>query len=231
MMSEPEPPTTVTVKVRDLDRIDRQILRLLQGDGRITISELARSVHLTTTPCYERVKRLEREGFIRGYVALVCPQRLGMSMLAFVEVKVERTSQESFGNFQRAVESLDEVVECHMVAGGFDYLIKIRVSDMAAYRRSLGRVFSCACQHRAHGRQNLSELVVQFAGNMTQSGFLRGNELLGKFAALFGQRRELRKQSPVRADQVKAGKKNGNQNRSEKQIHLPLNAVINLRDP
>jgi Lrp/AsnC family leucine-responsive transcriptional regulator len=139
MLPEPAPPpTAASLKGRDLDRIDRQILRLLQLDGRIPISELARSVHLTTTPCYERVKRMEREGYIRGYAALVCPDRLGMSMLAFVEVRVDRTSQETFGNFQRAVESLDEVAECHMVAGGFDYLIKIRVADMAAYRRFLG---------------------------------------------------------------------------------------------
>jgi Lrp/AsnC family leucine-responsive transcriptional regulator len=120
-----------------LDRIDRQILRILQKDGRITIAELAKSVHLTATPCYERVKRLEREGFIRGYAALVDPTRLGLSLLVFVEVRVDRTTPDIMGKFQSALQRFHEVVECHMVAGGFDYLIKIRVADMDAYRRFL----------------------------------------------------------------------------------------------
>jgi Lrp/AsnC family transcriptional regulator, leucine-responsive regulatory protein len=120
-----------------LDRIDRQILRTLQKKGRITISELAKVVHLTTTPCYERVKRLEREGIIRGYAALVDPKRLGLSLLVFVEVRVDRTTPDIMGKFQAAVQRFNEVVECHMVAGGFDYLIKIRVADMEAYRRFL----------------------------------------------------------------------------------------------
>ena len=124
--------------IHELDRIDRQLLRLLQHDGRQAVSELARAVHLTTTPCYERVKRLERDGYIQGYTALICPERLGLPLVAFVEVTIDRTSPEVFQSFQSTVESFDEVVECSMVAGNFDYLLKIRVADIAAYRRFLG---------------------------------------------------------------------------------------------
>src|ERR1019366_6887847 len=85
-------------------------------------------------------------------------------------------------------------------------------------------------QHRAHRRQDLSELIVQFARDVTQGGFLGGNELLGKFAALFGKRRELAEQSPIRANQVKTGEENGNESRGQEQIDLALDAAVNLRD-
>src|SRR5882757_3745834 len=121
-----------------LDRIDKMILKRLQANGRKPAAELAREVHLTTSPCLERVHRLEKEGYIRGYTALLNPDRLGARLLAFVQVRVDRTTPEIFQKFRAIVESLDEVVECHMVAGGFDYLLKIRVADMNAYRRFLG---------------------------------------------------------------------------------------------
>jgi Lrp/AsnC family leucine-responsive transcriptional regulator len=120
---------------RAIDRIDRRILKALQADGRKSISELAREVYLTTSPCLDRVHRLEQEGYIQGYTALLDPNRLGARQLAFAEVKLDRTTPETFQKFRALVESFDEVVECHMVAGGFDYLIKIRVADMDAYRR------------------------------------------------------------------------------------------------
>src|ERR1035437_3833738 len=85
-------------------------------------------------------------------------------------------------------------------------------------------------QHRAHRRQDLSELIVQFARDVTQGGFLGGNELLGKFAALFGKRRELAEQSPIRANQVKTGEENSNQSRGQEKVDLPLNAAVDLRD-
>jgi Lrp/AsnC family leucine-responsive transcriptional regulator len=125
-------------EARTLDRIDKMILKRLQADGRKPVAELAREVHLTTSPCLERVHRLEQEGYIQGYSALLDPQQLGARLLAFVEVRVDRTTPEIFEKFRAIVESLDEVVECHMVAGGFDYLIKIRVADMEAYRKFLG---------------------------------------------------------------------------------------------
>jgi Lrp/AsnC family leucine-responsive transcriptional regulator len=123
---------------RSLDRIDKMILKRLQANGRKSVAELAREVHLTTSPCLERVHRLEKEGYIQGYTALLNPQRLGARLLAFVQVRVDRTTPEIFEKFRAIVESLDEVVECHMIAGGFDYLIKIRLADMEAYRRFLG---------------------------------------------------------------------------------------------
>jgi Lrp/AsnC family leucine-responsive transcriptional regulator len=124
--------------IRSLDRIDKLILKRLQANGRKSVAELAREVHLTTSPCLDRVHRLEEQGYIRGYAALLDPQALGARLLAFVEVRVDRTTPELFQKFRSSVEALEEVIECHMVAGGFDYLIKIRVADMEAYRRFLG---------------------------------------------------------------------------------------------
>lgn len=123
---------------RELDRVDRQLLSLLQADGRLTVAELARTVNLTLTPCIERVRRLEREGFIDGYYAHLNPKRLGQSMLAFTEVTLDHATQDVFQRFKEAIQLMEEVVECHMVAGGFDYLIKTRVRDMDEYRRVLG---------------------------------------------------------------------------------------------
>ena len=121
-----------------LDRIDLNILRILQQDGRISNVELARQVNLSATPCLERVRRLEREGYIRHYVALLEPERLGRGLQSFIEVRLDRTTPDVFQIFADAVARLDEIQECHMVAGGFDYLIKVRVADMAAYRAFLG---------------------------------------------------------------------------------------------
>jgi len=123
---------------RELDRVDRQLLSLLQADGRLTVAELARTVNLTLTPCIERVRRLEREGFIEGYYAHLSPRRLGQNMLAFTEVTLDHATQDVFQRFKAAVQLVEEIVECHMVAGGFDYLIKTRVQDMDEYRRVLG---------------------------------------------------------------------------------------------
>ena len=120
---------------RDLDRVDRKILRTLQEDGRISNTELAERVGLSATPCSERVKRLEREGIITGYHARLSPQALGQSLLVFVQVSLERTTPEVFERFRAAVQSRAEILECHMVAGGFDYLLKVRVQDMRHYRR------------------------------------------------------------------------------------------------
>ena len=121
-----------------LDRTDRRLLDLLQRDGRTSVAELARQVHLSPTPCLERVRRLEREGYITGYAAHLSPPRLGAALLAFVEVSVDRTTPDVFSQFRDAMLGIDEVQECHMVAGGFDYLLKVRVRDMEAYRRFLG---------------------------------------------------------------------------------------------
>ncbi|WP_299494404.1 leucine-responsive transcriptional regulator Lrp [uncultured Shewanella sp.] len=124
--------------IKDLDRIDRNILNELQIDGRISNVELSKRVGLSPTPCLERVKRLEKQGYINGYTALINPHYIGASLLVFVEITLNRDTSEVFDKFNRAVQLLDDIQECHLVSGDFDYLLKTRVSDMSAYRRLLG---------------------------------------------------------------------------------------------
>jgi Lrp/AsnC family leucine-responsive transcriptional regulator len=123
---------------RSLDRIDHKLLIRLQQDGRTAISKLAREVNLTVTPTLERVRRLEAAGYIEGYFARLNPRKLGLGLLAYVEVSLDRTTPDAFDRFKQVMLAHDEVMECHMVAGGFDYLLKVRVIDMESYRRFLG---------------------------------------------------------------------------------------------
>jgi len=127
-------------EIPGLDRIDRRILAVLQSDGRITNLELAERVGLSPTATADRVRRLGRDGFILGYSARLDPRRIALGLLVFVEVKLDRTTPDVFDAFADAVRRAPEVIECHMVAGGFDYLVKARVADMIAYRRFLADV-------------------------------------------------------------------------------------------
>jgi Lrp/AsnC family transcriptional regulator, leucine-responsive regulatory protein len=127
-----------TQLVRDLDKIDRKILRLLQDDARLSMTELSQRVGLSTTPVTERVKRLEKDGFIMGYYARLNPQALGQSLLVFVEIKLAAKSGAMFDQFRREVVKLPNVLECHLVSGDFDYLIKARIPEMGSYRKLLG---------------------------------------------------------------------------------------------
>ena len=122
----------------NLDRIDRKLLHLLQEDGRTSVSQLAREVHLSVTPTMERVRKLEAAGYIDGYFARLSARRLGLGLLAYVEVSLDRTTRDAFERFKAAMLAYEEVMECHMVAGGFDYLLKVRVKDMESYRSFLG---------------------------------------------------------------------------------------------
>ena len=124
----------------ELDRTDRRILRVLQEDGRISTVDLAERIGLSPTATSERLKRLTREGFVTGFRATLDPARLGRGFLVFVEVSLDKTTPDVFERFAEAVRRAPDVLECHMVAGGFDYLVKTRVADMAAYRRFLGEV-------------------------------------------------------------------------------------------
>ncbi|MCL6414337.1 leucine-responsive transcriptional regulator Lrp [Aestuariirhabdus sp. Z084] len=126
--------------VRKLDRIDRNILRELQADGRISYVDLATKVGLSTTPCMERVKRLERAGVIEGYAAKLNPQVLEAGLLVFVEISLYSKSADIFEEFRSAVIGLPQVLECHLVSGDFDYLVKARISEMASYRELLGDI-------------------------------------------------------------------------------------------
>lgn len=124
----------------DLDRIDRRILVHLQDDGRISNLKLAEAVALSPTAVLSRVQRLTRDGYIVGYQALLNPKQLGVRMLVFVEVLLDRTTPNVFDQFRAAVQVHPEILECHMVAGGFDYLLKTRVADMDAFRQFAGGV-------------------------------------------------------------------------------------------
>ena len=125
-------------RLQNLNRTDRRLLRLLQQDARTSYAELARQVGLSTTPCKERIKRLEREGIIRGYQAILDPDFLDAGLVVFVQIRLNRTSQDIFEEFKQSAFELPEVQECYLVSGNFDYLIKARVADMNAYRAFLG---------------------------------------------------------------------------------------------
>ncbi len=125
-----------------IDATDRKILAMLQDDGRITNQELARRCGLSPAACFERVKRLRERGIIIGYAALVDPDKLGRGLLVYVEVLLDRTTDDVFAAFAEHIMAIEDVLECHMVAGGFDYLLKVRVRDMAAYRAFLGNVLA-----------------------------------------------------------------------------------------
>jgi len=126
------------IQVKALDKIDHKILRELQQDGRISNTELARRINLSASPCAERVKNLERTGLIQQYQARLNPKLLDLELLVFVEISLLRTSPDVFAEFGEAVRILPQVLECHLVSGNFDYLIKARVADMKAYRKLLG---------------------------------------------------------------------------------------------
>lgn len=130
------------LKARVLDRIDHKILRKLQANARITNADLARTVNLSPTPCLERVRRLEAEGYILDYVTLLNPQKLGAGVISFVQVSLDRTNPDVFKRFKEQVTLCPEVMECHMVAGGFDYLLKVRTRSMLEYRDFLGETLA-----------------------------------------------------------------------------------------
>lgn len=126
--------------MKDIDAIDCQILNQLQKDGRISNAELSEKIHLSPSATAERTKRLQKDGYIKNYFAKLCPAKLNKSLMVFVEVKLNRTDVNVFSEFNQAVQKSAEIMECHMLAGGFDYLIKARVKDMDAYRNFLGDV-------------------------------------------------------------------------------------------
>lgn len=117
-----------------LDDADRRILRVLQQDGRITNQDLAAACNMSASSCFERVRRLRERGVITGYTALIDPKFAERELLIFIEVLLDRTTSDIFDQFAERIRRSPEVLECHMVAGGFDYLVKVRMKDMAAFR-------------------------------------------------------------------------------------------------
>jgi Lrp/AsnC family leucine-responsive transcriptional regulator len=129
-------------KYHPIDETDRRLLRVLQEDGRITNQGLSERCGLSPAACFDRVKRLRERGVITGYTALLDPAKLGQALMIFIEVMLDRTTDDVFAAFSDHVRRVPQVLECHMVAGGFDYLLKVRVSDMVAYRAFLGDVLT-----------------------------------------------------------------------------------------
>jgi len=140
----------MTNKTRVLDRIDLTILDVLQKEGRISNADLAKKVHLSASPCLERVRRLESEGYVKRYGAFLNANKLKYGMSAFIQVTLDRTTSDVFNNFKNEVVKIKEVAECHMVAGGFDYLLKLRFEDMAAYREVLGALVELPAVSQTH---------------------------------------------------------------------------------
>lgn len=137
-------------KLKLLDRIDMTILKTLQVDGRITNVELAQKVNLSASPCLDRVKRLEAEGYIKRYGAFLDASKLGFGMTAFVQVTLDRTTADVFKLFKVEVVKIKEVVECHLVAGGYDYLLKIRFNNIESYRSILEAVADLPAMSQTH---------------------------------------------------------------------------------
>jgi Lrp/AsnC family leucine-responsive transcriptional regulator len=129
-------------KTSDVDRFDRKILDILTVEGRISVTELARRIGLSKSPTQARLKRLEESGVIRGYRALYDPIRLGRDHVAFVEVKLSDTRESALAAFNAAVLRVPEVEQCHLIAGAFDYLLKVRTDGMIGYRAVLAEKIS-----------------------------------------------------------------------------------------
>ncbi|MBB4860171.1 Lrp/AsnC family leucine-responsive transcriptional regulator [Novosphingobium chloroacetimidivorans] len=129
-------------QIVDLDDFDRKIVNVLRTDGRISVTDLAQRIGLSKTPCQVRLRRLIEAGVIRGFTALVDPAKLGLDHVAFAEVKLSDTREAALREFNAAVQRIPEVEECHMLASSFDYLLKVRTSDIRRYRAVLGEKIS-----------------------------------------------------------------------------------------
>jgi Lrp/AsnC family leucine-responsive transcriptional regulator len=137
-------------KIKPLDRVDMAILKTLQSDGRITNVELAQKVNLSASPCLDRVKRLESGGYIKRYGAFIDANKLNYGMTAFIQVTLDRTTADVFKQFKKEVVKIKEIAECHLVAGGYDYLIKVRFSNIENYRFILEKVAGLPAISQTH---------------------------------------------------------------------------------
>ena len=133
----------------ELDRFDTAILETVAAEGRITVTELSERINLSKSPTQARLRRLENDGYIRGYTAQLNPVKLGLAHIAFVEVKLSDTRDGALNAFNEAVLAVPEIEQCHMIAGSFDYLLKVRTSNIQEYRLVLGERIG-ALPHIAH---------------------------------------------------------------------------------
>ncbi len=129
-------------EIGQLDQFDRKILQTLSTDGRIAVTDLAKKLGMSKTPCGVRLKRLISDGYITGFKAVLNPVKLDMNHVAFVEVRLQDTKEAALRAFNESVKLIPEIEQCHMIAGPFDYLLKVRTKDIAAYRRVLGEQIS-----------------------------------------------------------------------------------------
>lgn len=125
------------MSANELDRVDTQILNTLQKDGRLTNKQLAEQVALSNAPCWRRVKRLEDEGYIERYAAIINPEKVGLKMFAFAEVSLDNHHQETVTSFLSMIDDCPQILECHSVSGGCDYLLKVLSKDMESYQEFL----------------------------------------------------------------------------------------------
>ena len=146
-----------------LDRIDRKIMNLLEVDGRMSVTELAAQVGLSKSPCQVRLKRLQNDGYILGFRAVLDDAKLGREHVAFAEVKLNSTTEKALATFNAAVLKIPEIEQCHMIAGSFDYLLKVRSKDINAYRLVLGEKIS-GLPHVAHTSSFVSMQAVKEVG-------------------------------------------------------------------
>lgn len=146
--------------MEDLDAIDLKILRMLQADARMTHKQLAAALDLTITPVFERVKKLERRGFIRGYVALLEPQKVGKGLIVFLTVRLSQHKSEVLQGLREEVIRLPEVMECYHIAGEEDYLLKVMVRDIAAYEQFLTNKLT-KIAHISHVKSNFVMSVIK----------------------------------------------------------------------
>jgi Lrp/AsnC family leucine-responsive transcriptional regulator len=153
----------------EIDRFDRAILRELAADGRMSVTDLAERVGLSKSPCQVRLKRLQAQGYIRGFRAVIDPGRLGLDHVAFVEVRLKDTTEGALRAFNAAVQKVPEIEQCHMIAGAFDYLLKVRTSDIRVYREVLGEVIS-ALPHVAATSTHVSMEAVKDDGGGWAAG-------------------------------------------------------------
>ncbi|MCR9269325.1 MAG: Lrp/AsnC ligand binding domain-containing protein [Hyphomonadaceae bacterium] len=128
--------------LEDLDMFDRKILRAMQADGRLSISELSEQVGLSKTPCLTRLRRLESQGYVQRYKGVLDASKIRQDYVTFVQVKLESTHRRHLKAFSDAVQHVPQIQSCHMMSGGYDFLLKIRTRNMRAYRELLGDVVS-----------------------------------------------------------------------------------------
>jgi len=129
---------TISNKRDQLDRFDQEIMAILSVEGRLPVTDLAKRIGISKSPCQVRLKRLQDKGYIRGFRAILDPGKLGREHVAFVEVRLSDTREKALQQFNRAVLKIPEVEQCHMIAGSFDYLLKVRTADILSFRRTLG---------------------------------------------------------------------------------------------